>query len=83
MKHHAKFGISFQLKVPTQKDPNEMITFRKLLLNRCQREFERDKTQEVDFANMHKDIENATSVSKKHHRTDKSPILCINSVLIF
>ena len=62
MKHHPKFGISFQLKVPTQKDPNEMITFRKLLLNRCQREFERDKTQEVDFANMHQDIENATSV---------------------
>ena len=62
MKHHPAFGISFQLKVPTQKDPNEMITFRKLLLNRCQREFERDKTQEVDFANMHQDIENATSV---------------------
>ena len=61
-KLHSKSCRSFQLRVPTQKDPNDMVTFRKLLLNRCQREFEKDKTQEVDFANMHKDIENATSV---------------------
>ena len=40
-----------------------MVSFRKLLLNRCQYEFETDQKEEGDFARMQVAIDNATSVS--------------------
>ncbi len=39
--------LSSQLKVPSTDNPGVMVNFRKLLLNRCQREFEKDKDDET------------------------------------
>jgi len=39
------------------------MSFRKLLLNRCQHEFETDQKDEGDFARMQEAIDNAASVS--------------------
>jgi len=41
------------------------MSFRKLLLNRCQHEFETDQKEEGDFARMQVAIDDATSVSNK------------------
>ncbi len=49
-----------------------MVTFRKLLLNRCQREFEKDKSQEADFAQMKEEIEKAEGVSKVQVSPERS-----------
>jgi len=43
------------------------MSFRKLLLNRCQHEFETDQKEEGDFARMQVAIDNATSVSNSNH----------------
>jgi len=56
------FGHSVQLKVPRTGDAQEVMSFRKLLLNRCQHEFETDQKEEGDFARMQEAIDNATSV---------------------
>jgi len=56
-------GWFLQLKVPKTGDAQEAMSFRKLLLNRCQREFETDQKEEGDFARMQLAIDNATSVS--------------------
>jgi len=50
-----------QLKVTG--DSQETVSFRKLLLNRCQYEFETDQKEEGDFARMQEAIDNAASVS--------------------
>ena len=55
-----------QLKVPTADNPDELITFRKLLLNKCQREFEKDKLEEMNFEQMQAAIDEAESVSGNH-----------------
>ena len=47
----------FQLKVPTSNNPNEFVMFRKLLLNRCQKEF--DKTDLINLKDMQKAIDEA------------------------
>ena len=41
---------------------DESITFRKLLLNRCQKEFERDKLDELDIEQMQREIDNTVAV---------------------
>ncbi|KAI2659138.1 Eukaryotic translation initiation factor 4 gamma 3 [Labeo rohita] len=46
---------SFSLKVPTADKPNTTVNFRKLLLNRCQKEFERDKVDDVEELDEAKD----------------------------
>jgi len=56
----------FQLKVPKTGDAQEMMSFRKLLLNRCQHEFETDQKEEGDFARMQDAIDNAASVSSNN-----------------
>ena len=52
----------WQLKVHVDERPGETVTFRKLLLNQCQKEFEKDKLEELDLEKMSKQIEEATSV---------------------
>ncbi|KAJ8360467.1 hypothetical protein SKAU_G00169920 [Synaphobranchus kaupii] len=53
------------LKVPMADKPNTTVNFRKLLLNRCQKEFERDKVDDVVFERKQKELESATSSSER------------------
>ena len=47
------------MKVPSKDKPEEFVTFKRLLLNRCQKEFEKDKAEESDFARRQKEIDEA------------------------
>uniref|UniRef100_A0A671NFN7 Eukaryotic translation initiation factor 4 gamma 3-like n=1 Tax=Sinocyclocheilus anshuiensis TaxID=1608454 RepID=A0A671NFN7_9TELE len=49
------------LKVPMTDKPNSTVNFRKLLLNRCQKEFEKDKVDDDAFEKKHRELEAATS----------------------
>uniref|UniRef100_A0A672LCV2 Eukaryotic translation initiation factor 4 gamma 3-like n=1 Tax=Sinocyclocheilus grahami TaxID=75366 RepID=A0A672LCV2_SINGR len=53
------------LKVPMTDKPNSTVNFRKLLLNRCQKEFEKDKVDDDAFEKKHRELEAATSVSER------------------
>uniref|UniRef100_A0A673H3A1 Eukaryotic translation initiation factor 4 gamma 1-like n=1 Tax=Sinocyclocheilus rhinocerous TaxID=307959 RepID=A0A673H3A1_9TELE len=48
------------LKVPTSDKPGVTVNFRKLLLNRCQKEFEKDKDDDVIFEQKQKELDAAT-----------------------
>ncbi|CAL9704634.1 unnamed protein product [Knipowitschia caucasica] len=52
------------LKVPTDK-PNTTVNFRKLLLNRCQKEFEKDKVDDVVFERKQKELDSAASTTER------------------
>lgn len=54
--------IHVQLKVPMTDKPNTTVNFRKLLLNRCQKEFEKDKVDDVVFERKQKELDSAASV---------------------
>lgn len=43
--------------------PGSTVNFRKLLLNRCQKEFEKDKADDDVFEKKQKELEAATTVS--------------------
>ena len=51
--------VAPQLKVPVESNPGEMVGFMKLLLNKCQREFEQNKEDETEIDDMQKRIEAA------------------------
>ncbi|XP_036415617.1 eukaryotic translation initiation factor 4 gamma 3 isoform X2 [Colossoma macropomum] len=53
------------LKVPMADKPGTTVNFRKLLLNRCQKEFERDKMDNAVFEKKQKELDSAVSVSEK------------------
>ncbi|XP_052449626.1 eukaryotic translation initiation factor 4 gamma 3 isoform X2 [Carassius gibelio] len=53
------------LKVPMTDKPSTYVNFRKLLLNRCQKEFERDKVDDDAFEKKHRELEAATSASER------------------
>nr|XP_055040425.1 eukaryotic translation initiation factor 4 gamma 3 isoform X2 [Misgurnus anguillicaudatus] len=53
------------LKVPTSDKPNTSVNFRKLLLNRCQKEFERDKVDDVVLEKKQKELDLATSPTER------------------
>ncbi|XP_051517230.1 eukaryotic translation initiation factor 4 gamma 3-like isoform X3 [Myxocyprinus asiaticus] len=53
------------LKVPMMDKPNNTVNFRKLLLNRCQMEFEKDKVDDDAFEKKHKELEAATSAIER------------------
>ncbi|XP_062843162.1 eukaryotic translation initiation factor 4 gamma 3 isoform X2 [Trichomycterus rosablanca] len=55
------------LKVPMADKPGTTVNFRKLLLNRCQKEFERDKMDDAVFERKQKELDSATSSSEKEH----------------
>ncbi|KAB5535956.1 hypothetical protein PHYPO_G00123820 [Pangasianodon hypophthalmus] len=48
------------LKVPTSDKPGATVNFRKLLLNRCQKEFEKDKDDDEIFEQKQKELDAAT-----------------------
>ncbi|KAJ8391176.1 hypothetical protein AAFF_G00096050 [Aldrovandia affinis] len=53
------------LKVPMADKPNTTVNFRKLLLNRCQKEFERDKVDDVVFERKQRELDAAGSSSER------------------
>ncbi len=58
--------LFFQLKVPTSDKPEVTVNFRKLLLNRCQKEFEKDKDDDEIFEQKQKELDAATEVTSCH-----------------
>nr|XP_046238542.1 eukaryotic translation initiation factor 4 gamma 3 isoform X3 [Scatophagus argus] len=53
------------LKVPMTDKPNNTVNFRKLLLNRCQKEFEKDKVDDVVFERKQKELDSAASATER------------------
>lgn len=53
------------LKVPSLDKPNATVNFRKLLLNRCQKEFEKDKVDDVVFERKQKELDSAASATER------------------
>ncbi len=49
--------------MPVADKPNELVSFRKLLLNRCQREFEKDEAEKLDMEQLQKDFDATQEVS--------------------
>lgn len=56
--------FDLQLKVPTTEKPTVTVNFRKLLLNRCQKEFEKDKDDDEVFEKKQKEMDEAATVRK-------------------
>ena len=54
-----------ELKVPSENNPNKCVLFRNLLLNQCQKEFERDKASEKDMEQRQKEINAAETEEDK------------------
>lgn len=63
-----------QLKVPMTDKPASSVNFRKLLLNRCQKEFEKDKVDDVVFERRQKELDSTASV--RDGGTFRSPQGC-------
>ncbi|KAM5125042.1 eukaryotic translation initiation factor 4 gamma 3 [Mantella aurantiaca] len=59
------------LKVPMADKPGNTVNFRKLLLNRCQKEFEKDKADDDVFEKKQKDLELATTPEEKTRLQDE------------
>uniref|UniRef100_A0A8C4H279 Eukaryotic translation initiation factor 4 gamma, 3a n=1 Tax=Dicentrarchus labrax TaxID=13489 RepID=A0A8C4H279_DICLA len=53
------------LRVPMTDKPNTTVNFRKLLLNRCQKEFEKDKVDDVVFERRQKELDSAASATER------------------
>jgi len=67
-----------QLKVPTTDNPANTVNFRKLLLNRCQKEFEKDQDDDVIFEKKQKELEASKDVRKRrrpsHSQNNLDPV---------
>uniref|UniRef100_A0A8D0G9C0 Eukaryotic translation initiation factor 4 gamma 3 n=1 Tax=Sphenodon punctatus TaxID=8508 RepID=A0A8D0G9C0_SPHPU len=59
------------LKVPMADKPGSTVNFRKLLLNRCQKEFEKDKADDDVFEKKQKELEAATAPEEKTRLHDE------------
>ncbi|KAG8444977.1 hypothetical protein GDO86_009936 [Hymenochirus boettgeri] len=59
------------LKVPTTDKPSVTVNFRKLLLNRCQKEFEKDKDDDEFFEKKQKELDAASSPEEKARLNDE------------
>ncbi|XP_043074566.1 eukaryotic translation initiation factor 4 gamma 1a isoform X3 [Puntigrus tetrazona] len=53
------------LKVPTSDKPGVTVNFRKLLLNRCQKEFEKDKDDDEIFEQKQKELDAASEEEER------------------
>uniref|UniRef100_A0A6Q2XE38 Eukaryotic translation initiation factor 4 gamma 1 n=1 Tax=Esox lucius TaxID=8010 RepID=A0A6Q2XE38_ESOLU len=58
------------LKVPTTDKPGVTVNFRKLLLNRCQKEFEKDKDDDVIFEKKQKELDAAATEEKERLKVE-------------
>ncbi|XP_018430227.1 PREDICTED: eukaryotic translation initiation factor 4 gamma 3 [Nanorana parkeri] len=59
------------LKVPMTDKPGSTVNFRKLLLNRCQKEFEKDKADDDVFEKKQKDLELSKTPEEKSRLQDE------------
>uniref|UniRef100_A0A3Q3ARZ8 Eukaryotic translation initiation factor 4 gamma 1 n=1 Tax=Kryptolebias marmoratus TaxID=37003 RepID=A0A3Q3ARZ8_KRYMA len=59
------------LKVITPDKPGFTVNFRKLLLNRCQKEFEKDKDDDEIFEKKQKELEAASGEEEKQRLIDE------------
>ncbi|XP_056138954.1 eukaryotic translation initiation factor 4 gamma 1-like isoform X2 [Lampris incognitus] len=59
------------LKVPTTDKPGVTVNFRKLLLNRCQKEFEKDKDDDEIFEKKQKELDAASGEEEKQRLKDE------------
>ncbi|XP_016399885.1 eukaryotic translation initiation factor 4 gamma 1a isoform X3 [Sinocyclocheilus rhinocerous] len=59
------------LKVPTSDKPGVTVNFRKLLLNRCQKEFEKDKDDDVIFEQKQKELDAATEEEERQRLNEE------------
>ncbi|XP_066565140.1 eukaryotic translation initiation factor 4 gamma 1 isoform X3 [Amia ocellicauda] len=59
------------LKVPTTDKPGVTVNFRKLLLNRCQKEFEKDKDDDEVFEKKQKELDASLVVEEKQRLRDE------------
>ncbi|KAI4798532.1 hypothetical protein KUCAC02_021987 [Chaenocephalus aceratus] len=59
------------LKVETTDKPGVTVNFRKLLLNRCQKEFEKDQVDDGIFERKQKELDAATVPEEKQRLTEQ------------
>ncbi|KAK1900497.1 Eukaryotic translation initiation factor 4 gamma 1 [Dissostichus eleginoides] len=59
------------LKVETTDKPGVTVNFRKLLLNRCQKEYEKDQVDDKIFERKQKELEAATVPEEKQRLTEQ------------
>ncbi|XP_060115630.1 eukaryotic translation initiation factor 4 gamma 3 [Heteronotia binoei] len=59
------------LKVPMAEKPGNTVNFRKLLLNRCQKEFEKDKADDDVFEKKQKELEAANTPEERTRLHDE------------
>ncbi|XP_038677215.1 eukaryotic translation initiation factor 4 gamma 3-like isoform X6 [Scyliorhinus canicula] len=59
------------LKVPMSDKPGATVNFRKLLLNRCQKEFEKDKADDVVNEKRQKEIDATAKTEEKSRLQDE------------
>ncbi|KAJ6656846.1 hypothetical protein lerEdw1_003177 [Lerista edwardsae] len=59
------------LKVPMADKPGSTVNFRKLLLNRCQKEFEKDKADDDVFEKKQKELEAAVTPEERTRLHDE------------
>lgn len=63
---YAQMALNISsMKVLSKESPTEFVSFRKLLLNRCQTEFEKDKIDELELEKRQKEIDECESDEKK------------------
>ncbi|KAA0719054.1 Eukaryotic translation initiation factor 4 gamma 1 [Triplophysa tibetana] len=58
------------LKVPTSDKPGVTVNFRKLLLNRCQKEFEKDQDDDEIFEQKQKELDAAAEEEERQRLKD-------------
>ncbi|ESO10889.1 hypothetical protein HELRODRAFT_134359, partial [Helobdella robusta] len=63
---YAKMACNIStLKVPCKDNPHDALSFRRLLLNRCQTEFEKDRSDEIELEKRQKEIEECQQDDKR------------------
>lgn len=70
-----------QLKVPAPDKPGMFVNFRKLLLNRCQKEFEKDQDDDEILEQKQKELDAAKDVRNRSVYLSPLPSLLIQSRL--
>lgn len=59
LKHSIYLIILFQLKVPSESAPGTVVNFRAILVTRCQKEFEKDKDNQIEIDKKRKEMNDA------------------------
>lgn len=74
---HLYCVFSLQPKVPKKDKPNETLTFRAVLLTKCQKEFESDTIVEGDLDRRRKELDKASDVSLEMNPLIKTFLFCL------